>query len=321
MTAKLLSFVIPAYNEEDSVDKLFEALTRLFAELAPKYDCEAVIVENGSHDRTYEKLLAIHAQDARFKVLKLARNFKTDGGMTAGLHYARGDAAILMCADLEDPPEMVPVFLQKWEEGYHNVYGVIKRRQGTWLRKLNSKIFYWLINKLTHGLIPRNASDFRLIDRRLYKVLNTLQERNRLLRGIVAWTGFKSIGVPFNRGTREAGISKAYTLHVIQLAIRGILSFSYVPLRAAFLLGILLAAGSFVAIGIIILKYLFWGAPVRGYSSTLCLILMLFGFVFMILGIMSEYIAMIFEEVKGRPNFIVEDEVGFKPALPGRGEA
>lgn len=310
MTRKLLSFVIPAYNEEECVDKLYEALAQLFDKLS-SYDCEAVIVENGSHDRTYAKLLAVHAKDSRFKILKLARNFMTDGGMTAGLRYAKGDAAILMCADLEDPPETVLQFVQKWEEGYLNVYGIIDRRQGDWLRRFNSRMFYTVINRLTGGIIPRAVSDFRLIDRKVIDVVNQMDERTRMLRGIVAWTGFKSYGVHFNRGDRVAGRSKAHTMHVLKLAMRGILAFSYVPLRMATILGVLLSVGSFVTIGILTLKFIFFGVPFPGFGSIICLNLLLFGFLFILIGILSEYVGMIFEEVKARPNYIVEEEVGF----------
>jgi len=308
---KLLSFVIPAYNEEDCVDKLYEALVALFAKLA--YDCEVIIVENGSCDSTHTKLLAIHQRDSRFKILKLSRNFMTDGGMTAGLHYARGDAAILMCADLEDPPEIVLEFVKKWEEGYQNVYGIIRRRQGTWLRRFNSWMFYLIINKLTNNIIPRNVSDYRLIDRKIYQTVNTMHERTRMLRGIVAWTGFKSCGVPFDRGDRVGGASKAHTMHVLKLALRGILAFSYIPLRGATIMGAILSVGSFLSICALTLKFIFFGVPFPGFGSIICLILLLFGFVFIMLGIMGEYIGMIFEEVKQRPNFIVEEETGFAP--------
>lgn len=311
MTRKLLSFVIPAYNEEECVDALFPALVKLFEELAPRYDCEAIIIENGSHDRTYEKLLAIREKDARFKILKLSRNFRTDGGMTAGLQYAKGDAAVLMCADLEDPPHVVHQFLEKWEQGYQNVYGIIKRRQGNWLRRFNSKMFYLVINKLTGGVIPRNVSDFRLIDRKVYQTVNQMNEHNRMLRGIVAWTGYKSIGVPYNRGDRPAGESKAHTLHVLQLAMRGIFAFSYVPLKLATILGVLLSIGSFITIGVLTIKFIFFGVPFPGFGSIICLMLLLFGFLFILLGIISEYISMIFEETKGRPNYIVEEAIGF----------
>lgn len=311
MSRKLISFVIPAYNEEECVDKLYEALVELFAKL-PQYDFEAIIVENGSADTTYEKLLAIHQRDSRFKILKLARNFGTDGGMTAGLRYAKGDAAVLMCADLEDPPSLVLEFVKKWEEGYHNIYGIVRKRQGNWLRRTNSHIFYWLIGKLTDNLVPRYVADYRLIDRKLYSTVNTMEERTRMLRGMVAWAGFKSHGIVYDRGTRAGGLSKAYTKHVLQLAIRGILAFSVVPLRMATALGILLSIGSFIAICVLTVKFLFFGVPFPGFGSIICLMLLLFGFLFTILGIISEYIGMIFSEVKARPNFIVEEAIGLE---------
>lgn len=308
---KLLSFVIPAYNEEGCVDLLHAELEKLATQIAPKYDCEFVIVENGSWDTTFEKLKAIRARDPRVKILKLSRNFMTDGGVTSGLAYAKGDAAIIMCADLEDPPATVLEFIQKWEEGYQNVYGIINRRQGNWLRKFNSKIFYLVVNKLTGNLIPRAVSDFRLIDRKVINAVNQLQERTRMWRGLVAWTGFKSTGVLFNRGNRPAGESKASTALVLKLAFRGVFGFSVVPLRLAMIAGGVLSFVSFAALVILTLKVLLFGVPFDGFGTLICGVFLMFGFVFIILGIMSEYIGMIFEEVKARPNFIVEEAIGF----------
>jgi len=310
MTKKLLSFVIPAYNEEECVDLLYDALAALFNQLSA-YDCEAIIVENGSHDTTYEKLLAIRARDPRFKILKLARNFMTDGGMTAGLHYASGDAAIMLSADLEDPLATILEFVKKWEEGYQNVYGVIRRRQGTWLRRFNSKMFYAVINKLTGGVIPRYVSDFRLIDRKVIDTVNGMNERTRMLRGIMAWTGFKTCGVVFDRGDRVAGLSKAHTMHVLKVAFRGIVAFSVVPLRLAIVLGLLLTAGSALTIGVMGFKALFLGHVWSDLSIILSFVSFMFGILFILIGILSEYVGMAFEEVKARPNFIVEQAVGF----------
>ena len=165
---RLISVVIPAYNETDCVDELARRLT-LVMDAEPAYDFEIIIVENGSLDDTWDKLLAIHQRDPRFKVVQLARNFRMDGGLTAGLAHARGDAAVVMTADLQDPPELISTFLRKWEEGYENIYMVVSERQGTGpLRTFNSKAFYWLAGRLTDGRIPRNASDFRLVDRKVY---------------------------------------------------------------------------------------------------------------------------------------------------------
>ena len=183
---KLISIVIPAYNERDNVDELARRLQDVFV-ANPVYDFEVVIVENGSHDDTFEKLASVHERDPRFKIVQLARNFRMDGGLTAGLQYVNGDAAVIMTADLQDPPELISQFLEKWEEGYENVYGIVTRREGTsWLRRLNSQLFYYVANTITGGMIPRNVSDFRLIDRKIYTVINSMQERNRFVRGLFA---------------------------------------------------------------------------------------------------------------------------------------
>ena len=204
MTAqrKLISVVIPAYNEEACVDELARRLQGVFA-ANPAYDFEVIVVENGSVDSTWEKLIAIHGCDARFKILRLARNFRMDGGLTAGLAHAKGDAAVLMTADLQDPPELISEFIAKWEEGYENIYMVVTARRGTGpIRRFNSRLFYWVAGKLTDNLIPRNASDFRLVDRKVYETINTMEERNRFVRGLFAWVGFRSIGIEHEREPR-----------------------------------------------------------------------------------------------------------------------
>ncbi|MDX2072919.1 MAG: glycosyltransferase family 2 protein [Alphaproteobacteria bacterium] len=292
---KRLSFVIPCYNEEACVDALYAALDKLSKEIAARYECEFILVENGSHDTTFKRLLARREADNRVKIVKLSRNFMADGGITAGLAYAAGDAAVIMCADLEDPPEVVHEFLAKWEEGYQNIYGIIRRRQGNWLRRLNSRLFYLIINKMTGGVIPRAVSDFRLIDRVVIDAVNRMNERTRMWRGLVAWTGFKSCGVPFNRGNRAAGESKASTALVLKLALRGIFAFSVLPLRMATIVGTALSAGSFAALVYQVVKVLIFGVPFDGFCTLICAVYLLYGFLYIILGIMSEYIGMIYE--------------------------
>ena len=215
--------VIPAYNESDCVDELARRLQGVM-EVESAYDFEVIVVENGSEDDTWEKLNRIHVSDPRFKILQLARNFRMDGGLTAGLAHASGDAAVVMTADLQDPPELISDFLRKWEEGYENIYMVVSERQGTGpLRTFNSKAFYWLAGKLTDGAIPRNASDFRLVDRGVYETINQMQERNRFVRGLFAWAGYKSIGIPHERPPRFGGESKAHSLKVLDLGVQGYL--------------------------------------------------------------------------------------------------
>jgi len=307
---KLISIVIPAYNEEDSVDEIAKRLQSVFKD-ASRFDFEVVFIENGSTDNTYERLLNIRENDKRFKILKLSRNFRKDGGVTAGLNFVSGDAAILMDADLQDPPELILEFLRKWEEGYENVYGIIKKREGVpFLRRLNSSIFYWIINKLAGGRIPKNVSDFRLIDKKVYSTINTMQERNRFVRGLFAWVGFKSIGVPFEKPQRFAGATNADTLKVIDLAMKGILAHSYIPLKLITVLGLLISFLSFVILVALVFKWVFWGVPFAGFGTIMSALLLLFGFLFTLLGIIGEYIGLIYEEVKNRPNYIVSEKHG-----------
>ena len=311
MTKKLVSIIVPAYNETDCVDELARRLTEVF-ESEPDYRWEAVIVENGSIDDTCVKLQRIHEQDPLFKILRLARNFRMDGGLTAGLDYVTGDACVLMTADLQDPPEMIHEFLRKWEEGYENIYGVVTERQGTGpIRTFNSKAFYWLAGKLTDGTIPRNASDFRLLDRKAYEAVRSMNERNRFVRGLVAWVGFNSIGIPMQRPPRFAGTSNAHSFKVIELAFKGIFAHSYIPLRLITLVGVSLSALSFLGLIMSGILWLTRGVPFCGFGTIVALVLLLFGVLSFMLGIVSEYVGLIYEEVKARPNFIVSQRLGF----------
>jgi glycosyltransferase involved in cell wall biosynthesis len=310
VSKKLISVVVPAYNEEAVIDELCRRLASVFEQNA-RCDFEAIIVENGSADRTYDRLLELRRQDPRVKIVRLARNFRMDGGITAGLSFASGDAAVIMTADLQDPPEMITRFIEKWEEGYDNVYGVVTKRQGTSsLRRFNSQAFYWLINKLTNGLFPRNASDFRLVDRKVYQVVNSMQERNRFMRGLFVWAGFKSIGIEHERPPRFAGEAKSHSLQVLELAFKGIFAHTYLPLRAITITGLALSTFAFMFLGWIVFRAFAYGVPFAGFGTIMGVMLLMFGFLFTILGIMSEYIGLIYEESKQRPNFIVKETVG-----------
>ena len=312
MEKKLISLIIPAYNEEDCVDELAKRLSRVF-DSEIQYDFEALIIENGSIDSTWEKLQAISKADKRFKILKLSRNFRMDGGLTAGLDYVSGDACILMTADLQDPPELIPTFLRKWEGGFENVYGIVTKREGTGpIRTMNSKMFYWLAGKLTDGRIPRNASDFRLVDRKVYVAVRGMTERNRFVRGLFAWAGFNSIGIPMERPPRFGGVSNAHTFKVLDLAFKGIFAHSYKPLRLITVFGFLLSAISFLSIVPLFFLWVFVGVPFAGFGTLVSLFLLVFGIFSLMLGILSEYVGLIYEEVKARPNYLVAESVGFK---------
>jgi dolichol-phosphate mannosyltransferase len=306
---KLISIIIPAYNEEECVDELAARLKTLFV-TESQYDFEAIIVENGSIDSTWEKLQKIAAADPRFKILKLSRNFRMDGGLTAGLDYIKGDACVLMTADLQDPPELISEFLRKWESGWENIYGVVTKRGGTGpIRTLNSKMFYFVADKLTDGRIPKNASDFRLVDKKVYLAIKSMTERNRFVRGLFAWAGFKSIGVPMERPPRFGGVSNAHSLKVIDLAFKGIFAHSYKPLRLITVFGIVLSAISFLTIIPLAIIWVTSGVPFAGFGTIVSLFLFVLGILSLMIGILSEYIGLIYEEVKKRPSFIVDETI------------
>ena len=306
---KLISIIIPAYNEEECVNELASRLKAIF-ERESKYDFETVIIENGSQDSTWERLKSIAASDSRFKILKLSRNFRMDGGLTAGLDYITGDACVLMTADLQDPPELIPTFLRKWEEGWENVYGVVTKRGGTGpIRRMNSVMFYWLAGKLTDGRIPRNASDFRLVDRKVYESVRLMTERNRFVRGLFAWVGFKSIGIPMERPARFGGVSNAHTFKVLDLAFKGIFAHSYKPLRLITTFGVFLSFVAFFSIVPLLFLWIFAGVPFAGFGTLVSLVLLVVGILSLMIGILSEYVGLIYEEVKGRPNYIVSEKI------------
>ena len=308
---KTVSVIIPAFNESECIDELGARLIQLFNSEAD-YTWTAIIIENGSIDDSWEKLIYLAQRDSRFKLVKLSRNFRMDGGLTAGLEFVNSDACVLMTADLQDPPELISQFLRKWEEGFENVYGVIKKRSGTsLLRKINSVLFYKIARKLTNRLIPENASDFRLVDRKVYEAVREMNERNRFVRGLFAWVGFKSIGIPMERPERYAGKSNADTFKVLELAIKGLFAHSYKPLRFISVAGLVISMASLVAILVLSILAVFIGVPFAGFGTIVALIIGGFGFQTLLLGIVSEYLGLVYEESKGRPNFIVSEKIGF----------
>ena len=310
-TLKLIDVIIPAYNEEDCIKELFIRLNKVF-EFENKYEFNVIIVENGSTDRTWLLLNDLAINDKRIKIIRLSRNFRMDGGLTAGLHYASGDAAVLMTADLQDPPEMISAFLRAWEQGYENIYGVVTRRTGTGpIRTLNSKLFYLLAGALTDGRIPKNASDFRLVDRKVYESVRGMNERNRFVRGLFAWTGFRTTGVPMIRDERFGGESKAHTFAVIDLAFKGIFAHSYKPLKLITLFGMVLSLISVCSIIPLSVIWLTKGVPFAGFGTLISLFLLMISFLFLFLGIIGEYVGLIYEEVKRRPNFVVSETINY----------
>lgn len=310
LARKKITIVTSAYNEAECIEELVRRLQAVFAAL-PQHDFEVVAVDNGSSDATYERLTEAHGRDPRLKVVQLARNFRMDGGLTAGLEHADGDAVVLMAADLQDRPEDIPALVARWEEGYENVYGVVTVRRGTGpLRRMNSRLFYWVLGHLSETEIPKNASDFRLLDRRVYEQVREMRERNRFLRGLVAWAGFRSIGVPIERSERFAGSSKAYSLQVVELAVRGLLAHSMRPIIVMPVIGVGLFLASLAALVGLVIDWLVAGVPFPGFGTIVAVVVMLFGVLFCFLGVIGFYVGLIYEEVRGRPNYVPRLTVG-----------
>jgi len=309
---RLISIIVPAFNEELCIEELVRRLQLVFFE-NQGYDFETIVVENGSTDRTWEVLQGVHKQDARFKIVRLARNFRTDGGITAGLHYVSGDACVFLNADLQDPPELITEFINRWEDGYENIYMQVSKRVGTGpIRTFNSKAFYLLAGKLTDHRIPKNASDYRLLDRKVYEAVRSMNERNRFVRGLVAWVGFKSIGIEAERPERFGGESKAHSLKVIDLALKGILSHSYIPLKMITATGVAISLTSCIALVVCVVTWVMVGVPFAGFGTIVSVAVLAFGSITFMLGIIAEYLGLIYEEVKGRPNFVVSELLGLK---------
>jgi glycosyltransferase involved in cell wall biosynthesis len=303
---KLISIVVPAYNEGECVDELARRLSLVFEAERERYDFEVIIVENGSVDDTYEKLLRIREADPRFTVIQLSRNFLMEGGMIAGLDHAKGDACVIMCADLQDPPELIHEFLRLWEQGYENIYQVVTSREDNSLfRRAAAQTFYWTMDKFSDSPSPRNASDFRLIDRTVYEAFNALTERNRMVRAAWGWLGFRSIGVEHERPPRFGGNTNFKILTTADFAYRGILASSFKLIKLFPMLGFTLSLLSILALVVIVVQALFFGVPFPGFGTLAALLVLLFGFLFFLMGILGEYVGMIFTETRGRPLYVV----------------
>lgn len=302
----LISIAIPAYNESANIPQLADRLRTVFSQLANRFDFEVVICENGSADDTEQKIRAEVTKDPRFKMVQLSRNFYMEGGMMAALSRVSGDACIIMSADLQDPPEMIPEMLDLWDSGFDHVYSVITYRHGeSRFRRTAAEIFYWLIDKVSDTPVPRNASDFRLVDRQMYQAFNALPEKNRMVRATWGWLGFRSTGIEYERPARAGGKSTFNPIATAGFAIRGILASSLSPLKLMPILGGIFSLLSFLGVAFISVRAIVFGVPFPGWGTLVCLNLLLFGFLFLGLGIVAEYVGMTFAEVRGRPPFVI----------------
>lgn len=301
----LISVVIPAFNEEECILELHRRLVTEFSRHR-EVEFEVIIVDNGSWDRTGELALKLARVDSRFKVLQLSRNFGCDNAFVAGLEYSKGDACVLMTADLQDPPETISKFLLHWLDGYDVVYGVVRVREGTsFLRRINSRLYYLLIRKLTTFEVPANASDFRILDRTVVNAILQMHERNKFLRSMIAWMGFRTIGVDITRPPRFAGVSKAYSLKVIANAVNSILQSSAIPIIVMPILGLFVVVGALILQGIFVWKWITQGVPFSGFGTVVSLLLLGLGTVIFLLGVIAKYLWLTFEESRARPSYLV----------------
>lgn len=303
----LVSLLVPVFNEEEMVGLFHEAVSKVIETLDARF--EIVYINDGSSDKTLKLLREQSNSDARIRVIDLSRNFGKEAALSAGIDVANGDALIPLDVDLQDPPELIPVFLEKWREGYDVVYGLRSNRDGdTKTKKMTAGLFYRLFNRFSEIPMPENAGDFRLIDRKVADVLRELPERKRFMKGLFAWAGFKSIGIPYERPERAAGETKWNYWRLWNFALDGIFSFSTVPLRVWTYIGLIASALSFIFGSFIIVRTLIHGVDLPGYASLMTVVLFLGGLQLMSIGIIGEYIGRIMTESKQRPIYVINSE-------------
>jgi glycosyltransferase involved in cell wall biosynthesis len=303
MTRKLISVAIPAYNEALNIPQLQQRLTKVFQAIS--HDVEFVVCENGSTDSTYDELCAWKRDDNRVRIVQLSRNFHMEGGMMAALSHVRGDACVIMSADLQDPPELIPKMIHLWENGFEHVYTVIKKRHGeSRFRQIAAEVFYSIINRVSDTPVPRNASDFRLVDKQMYEVFNALPEKFRMVRAVWGWIGFRATSLEYERPARQAGVSSFNPFVTGGFAIRGVLASSLKPLKVIPVVGLFLSLLSFMGLLLGMVRIVFEGVPFPGFGTITSLLLGLFGILFLFLSIIAEYVGMIYLEARSRPQFI-----------------
>ena len=302
----VFTIIAPVFNEIDCLDILHERVTEVMDQSGESW--ELILVDDGSTDGSTEKIRQLADKDERIRKVIFARNFGHQIAVTAGLDYARGDAVVIIDADLQDPPEVILELIAKWREGYEVVYAQRTEREGeTWFKRVTASLFYRTIYRITDVKIPLDTGDFRLLDRKVVDVMNSMRERHRFLRGMSAWVGFKSIGVPYKRAARFAGSTKYPFKKMLKLALTAVTSFSYVPLQIAMWLGFISASISIIAIPVVIILRLVGSQFFYGQATTLIAVLFLGGVQLISLGILGEYVGRIYDEVKGRPLYITSE--------------
>lgn len=311
----MLSVVVPCFNEEAVIESTHQRLGRVLDGVA--MPSEIVYVDDGSRDATFSRLAAIQTADARVRVVRLSRNFGHQFASTAGLQHASGDAVVLIDADLQDPPELIPEMLAKWHEGFAVVYGTRTTRSGEgWFKQATAKLFYRIINRVSEVPIPLDTGDFRLMDRRVVDAILAMPERDRFLRGMVAWAGFRQTPLPYARDPRKAGDSKYPLGKMLHFAGDGILSFSLTPLKFATVLGFVASAMALLGMVWALLVRLESHTWVAGWASIFLAVLFMGGVQLICLGILGEYLGRIYGESKRRPLYFVSERLGWSADHP-----
>jgi glycosyltransferase involved in cell wall biosynthesis len=305
-----VSVVIPAFNEEENLDALWE---RLRPVLDAAGGGEVVIVDDGSADRTWPMIVGMAAADPRIRGVRLSRNFGHQAALSAGMAHARGRSVCFMDADLQDPPELLLELMDQWRAGNEVVYAVRRSRQEGLAKRTAYRLFYRLYRRLANIDVPVDSGDFALLDRRVVDELLALPEHNRFLRGLRSWVGYRQVGVEYDRDARNAGEPKYTTRRLFRLALDGLLSFSAAPLRLASYLGIVVAFAGGIYVGVAIVYRLFFGGVPEGWTSIIAVILAVGGMQLIVVGVLGEYVARIYDESKARPNFLVAETTGAQP--------
>ncbi len=305
MMKKTISIVIPAYNEEKNIKAIYEALSSSFNNL--EYSCEIIFVNDGSNDDSLEVLKQIAHKDRQVKVISFSRNFGHQFALTAGMKEAKGDVCITMDCDLQDPPELIPEMIRKYEEGYDVVHARRIGRKDAFLKRITAKYYYKLLGAISSVRIPRNVGDFRLVDRKVLAVLNSLPERYRYLRGMVSWVGFRQTFVDFHRPNRIHGDTGYTWKKMSRLAADGILNFSFFPLKLGMYMGLLSIFLGFVIVVYLVFDAFIFGTVYPLYKWLIVVLFVFLGFLFILVWIMGEYIGRIYNEEKGRPLYIVDE--------------
>lgn len=313
-----LSVIVPVYNEELNIDYLFERLVSVLDRLNLNY--EIVCVNDGSKDNTIDRLIEHHYKTPAIKIINLSRNYGKEIALSAGLDFANGAAVVPIDADLQDPPELIEEMVAKWREGYDVVLATRRSREGESLvKRFTANAFYRIIDRISQVPIPRDTGDFRLMDRRVVNALKRLPERNRFMKGLFAWVGFKQTSVYYDRPNRYKGETTWNYWRLWNFALDGITSFSFIPLKVWSYIGLLVAIPAFFYASFLVLRTVLFGIDLPGYASLMVAVLFLGGVQLVSLGVLGEYLGRVYEEVKGRPLYLVREAYGFNTIYPIRG--